>query len=271
MSVRRVVVALDASPQSLEAARTAAELARALGAELAGLFVEDVNVLRLAGLPFAQQIPSSGGAPRPLEREVLEAELRALASWAREALARAAGSAHVAWSFEVRRGPLPEEVLSAAAAADVLVLGARGHGARRRPGATATAAAQRAPASVVLQGGAARPGRGILVACDGSVDSEAALAAAAALGQGEPVALCLANDAEGAARLAARLRLAHPEHRGAATWAGGAGLADLLAKARAASPALLVVAAESPLLAAGGFERLLAEAPCPVLLARRAV
>jgi nucleotide-binding universal stress UspA family protein len=267
---RRVVVALDASAPSLEAARTAAELARTLGAELAGLFVEDVNVLRLARLPFAQQVPSSGGAARPLESEVLEAELRALAAWAREALAREAGLVQVSWSFEVRRGPLPDEVLAAAGRADVLVVGARGHSARGRPGATARAAAERAGTSVVVHARAARAGRGVLVACDGSPDSERALAAAAALARDELVAVCLAPDAQAAERLAGRLRQVLPGPRATARWAGGAGLADLLATARAAVPELLVVAAGSPLLRDGGFALLVAEAPCPVLLARSA-
>lgn len=268
--VRRVVVALDASAPSLEAARTAAELARALGAELAGLFVEDVNVLRLARLPFAQQVPSSGGAARPLESEVLEAELRALAAWAREALAREAGTVQVSWSFEVRRGPLPDEVLAAAGRADVLVVGARGHSARARPGATARAAAERAGTSVVVHARAARAGRGVLVACDGTPESERALAAAAGLARDELVAVCLAPDPGAAERLAGRLREVLPGRRATVRWAGGAGLADLLATARAAVPELLVVAAESPLLRAGGFSLLVEEAPCPVLLARSA-
>jgi hypothetical protein len=117
-------VALDASAGNREAARAAAALARALGVELAGLFVEDANLVRLAGLPFARQIPVSGGPARPVEREALEAQLRALAAAARQDLARAASSVQVTWTFEVRRGALPAEVLAAAGEADLLLLGA---------------------------------------------------------------------------------------------------------------------------------------------------
>jgi nucleotide-binding universal stress UspA family protein len=265
---RRVVVALDASAPSLEAARTAAELARTLGVELAGLFVEDVNLLRLAGLPFAKQVSSSGGAARPLERESLEAELRALAAWAREALAREAALVHVSWTFEVRRGAVPDEVLAAAGRGDVLVVGARGHSAGARPGATARAAAERGATSVVVQGRAARVGGAILVACDGSPESERALLTAADLARGELVALCLAPDAASAGRLAERARASLAGRRATVRWAGGEGLDDLLAATRPGVPELLVVAAESPLLRGGGFARLVAAAPCPVLLAR---
>ncbi len=267
---RRVVVALDASAPSLEAARTAAQLARALGAELVGIFVEDVNLLRLAGLPFAQQMPAPGGLARPFRREALEAELRALAAWARESLAREAGTVHVSWSFEVRRGSLPDEVLASAGRFDVLVVGARGHSARARPGATAQAAAGRAGSTVVVQGRTARAGRGVLAAFDGSPESESAVAAAAAVAQDDLAVACLAADAAGAARLAERVEALLPGQRIRLRWAGGEGLADLLSAIREGPPRLLVVAAQSPLLQTGGFARLLAEAPCPLLLARSA-
>ena len=125
MSGARVVVALDASAGNRDAARAAAALARALGIELAGLFVEDVNLVRLAGLPFARQIPVSGGPARPLEWPSLEAQLRGLEAAARQELARAATSVQVTWSFQVRRGTLPAEALAAAGEADLLLLGAR--------------------------------------------------------------------------------------------------------------------------------------------------
>ena len=54
--IRRILVALDASRHSLAALEAAAELAARLKAELVGLFVEDIDLLRLAGLPFAREI-----------------------------------------------------------------------------------------------------------------------------------------------------------------------------------------------------------------------
>ena len=54
--VRRILVALDASTQSLAALRTAVTLAAELGAELEGLFVEDTNLMRMAMLPVARRV-----------------------------------------------------------------------------------------------------------------------------------------------------------------------------------------------------------------------
>ena len=125
MSAGRVILALDTSAGYGGAARAAAALARALGRELAGLFLEDENLVRLAGFPFARQVPVSGGPARPVEREVVESQLRALAAAARQDLARAASTLQVRWSFEVRRGALPAAALAAAGEADLLLLGAR--------------------------------------------------------------------------------------------------------------------------------------------------
>ncbi len=122
-TARRVVVALDASAPSREAARAAAELARRLGAvEVAGLFVEDVNVLRLGGLPPAREIRLPEGTERAIDLQTLETELRAAASRARQSLAHEASVERVGWSFEVRRGPVTKVVLAATDETDLLVL-----------------------------------------------------------------------------------------------------------------------------------------------------
>ncbi|RMF77434.1 MAG: universal stress protein, partial [Nitrospirae bacterium] len=92
---RRIVVAVDASADSLAAVRAAARLAEALSAELHGLFVEDANLVRLARLPFAREVRLSA-APRRLEAAALERELRALAAQARQAFEEEARRCRVA-------------------------------------------------------------------------------------------------------------------------------------------------------------------------------
>ena len=59
LAIRRILIALDASTHSLAALHAAAEMAANMQAELIGLFVEDENLLHLAGLPFAQEVRSS--------------------------------------------------------------------------------------------------------------------------------------------------------------------------------------------------------------------
>ena len=56
MTLRRIVVGLDAGPRDRAALEAAAQLAARMQAELVGLFVEDIDLLHLAGLPFAREV-----------------------------------------------------------------------------------------------------------------------------------------------------------------------------------------------------------------------
>ena len=266
--LRRILVALDASRASLDALAAAAALAERLGAELGGLFVEDENLLRLGGHPMARQLRLPSSDWRPLEREVIEADLRALAARAREALAEVAAPRHLTWSFRVARGQVSVEVLAAASQADLLVLGVSGHRLTRGPGETARAALARAPISVLVLTRGARVGPPVLAAYDGSPAGEKALALGsrlAAAGTGELAVLVVASDSEEAERLAARARQVLDRPALPTRWIGDR-LEDLMRSVPAG--ALLVVGAESRLLADGGADRLLAQSRCPVLLAR---
>ncbi len=266
-ALRRILVALDASRASEDALAAAATLAERLGAELTGLFVEDVNLLRLAALPFVRQIRLPSGSWHPLEPGALEGELRAMAARAREALARAAGPHRITWSFRVARGGVSVEVLAAAGEADLLVLGAAGHRLTAGPGETALTAAARAPTSVLVMSRGARVGRPLLVAHDGSPGSDSAVALGRLLeaAVGEMTVLVAAATRERADEIAGEVRTRLGRERLRVAWVGGAELEDLLESA--VPGALLVVGAASDILR-GDPERLLSEVPCPVLLAR---
>ncbi|MEJ2343030.1 MAG: universal stress protein [Gemmatimonadales bacterium] len=87
-SIRRIVVALDASRSSLAALEAAAELAAAVNAELAGLFVEDENLVRLAGLPLAREFDRISERPRSMDTAQLRRHMARQAQQARRALSQ---------------------------------------------------------------------------------------------------------------------------------------------------------------------------------------
>jgi nucleotide-binding universal stress UspA family protein len=163
------VVAVDASAASLDAAAAAAAVAARLGAELAGLFVEDEDLLRLAALPFGV-VQAPGGHREDLDVAAAEARLRAVAAHAREVLERAAAAHRVACSFRVARGRVAAEVIAASEGADLVVLGASSHGrsARGAVGQTARAAATGASAPVLLLARGARLGAELVALDDGT-------------------------------------------------------------------------------------------------------
>lgn len=181
--IRRILVALDDSPHSQAALEAAANLAAQLEAELIGVFVEDVNLLRLAQLPFAQEVRQFTATVEKLELHNLRRHLRLQAAQAQENLERIARSLSLTCTFRVAHGPVPAEVLAAALEADLLALGRVSHAGHSRLGSTARTAVSQTRRTVLLM----RPGyflnQPILVIFDGSPGAERALEVATYLAQ----------------------------------------------------------------------------------------
>jgi nucleotide-binding universal stress UspA family protein len=178
--VRRILVALDASAQSLAALKTSVKLAAELGAELEGLFVEDANLMRIAMLPFARRMLFPSAAEEPLDSSVMEHELKSLARRAQRSLATMAEHYGIQWSFRVVRGKVTIEILSAASDSDLLTVGSSGWSMTRRMqlGSTAQNAAIHAPGALLLAKCPLAVDRPVMVLFDGSPPAEQALKAA---------------------------------------------------------------------------------------------
>jgi nucleotide-binding universal stress UspA family protein len=199
VSVRRILVALDGSPESRATLAAAAKLGITTGAELSGLFVEDIELLRLAGLPFAREAGVSSGVFRQLETTDIERRFRVAAEKARATLHEAASTAALRSSFRVARGRVVSELLTAAKEADVVATGKRsGHGpAGRRLGATARSLITRVR-TPILVGGAGSPSAGPAVVICATPDvSEEVLGFVALLARafGAPEVVVIAGEA----------------------------------------------------------------------------
>jgi nucleotide-binding universal stress UspA family protein len=116
MAQRRIVVGLDPRTREREL-EAAAAFAGQLGAELAGLFIEDVDLLRFAALPFAHEIGVASAARLKLDVDALERSMRGFAVAAARMLESTAGQVAIPWSFRVVRGDTTRELLRAAAEA----------------------------------------------------------------------------------------------------------------------------------------------------------
>lgn len=118
---RRIVVLLDASAPGRAALEAAAARAAELDAELVAVFVEDADLLNLAGLPFAREIGFASAMSRTMDAAVMERSLRALAQEARRSVEAIAKRKPLQWSFRIAHGMLSEEMLLAAAGADLVI------------------------------------------------------------------------------------------------------------------------------------------------------
>ncbi len=98
---RRILVPIPVDEASWDALTLAASMAKALRAEIRGLFVEDLDALAAASLPFTRVIAFQSGRLGALEVTQVEAAFRAQASRARQRLGAFCERQAVAWSFEV--------------------------------------------------------------------------------------------------------------------------------------------------------------------------
>lgn len=120
-AVGRILVALDGAEVALDALFTAFFLASRLQAELHGLYVEDIDLLRLAGLPFARSVGHASARPQPLDFASLERAFRQQAERMRALMEEMAERERLAWSFQVARGRLLDAMMGQAGSADLLV------------------------------------------------------------------------------------------------------------------------------------------------------
>jgi len=135
--IGKILVAVDASVHSAAVLQASVELAASLGAAVTGIFIEDINLVRLAQIPFAREISFFTLSLRRLELPELERQLRAQAGQMRKLLAAYAARAGVSWDFRVVRGSVATEMLAASVGADLVVLGRRGRSLIHKMGSTA--------------------------------------------------------------------------------------------------------------------------------------
>lgn len=273
LTIRRILVALDTSHHSLAALEAAVELAASLKAELEGLFVEDVNLLRAAGTPAAREVRYPYVTGARLDQARMERQLRAQAAQARKALSVACERRKIKWSFRVVRGEVAPEVVTAALEADLLSLGKMSRPLIRRVrlGSTALAAAVQGPCCVLLLQRNAALNPPVVVTYDGSPIGQHALMLAAHLAENKGrflTVLVVADTPDKAQRLQAQTadRLRRHELVTRYRRLAGTGAAVLTQAVHAEGSGILVLS--SAILHLADLHTLLAEVDCPVLLVR---
>jgi nucleotide-binding universal stress UspA family protein len=185
LNIERILVALDASPHSLAALEAAVDLAARFQAELTGLYVEDENLLRVADLPFIQEVGLFSATRRHVSGAEMERQIRVHGRRVRQVFTLTTQHAHITRSFRVVRGTVLSEVLSAAQEADVLVLGKVGWSLIRRGRLGSTVRGilpERFGLALIVKEGACL-GEPLAVVYDGSSVAERALIVADSLRQ----------------------------------------------------------------------------------------
>jgi len=282
---RRILVALDSTSENLDTVKSVVGLASRLEADLRGVFVEDTDLLRLAGPPKSDR---SGTAGAQEAADMIERALRVQAGISREALEKEADRRQVNMSFEVRRGRIAAEVLAAGEEADLLIMdwssggfAVRAAGYRGRPGSIARTVAEGAMGSVLLLKPGFNAGGPVLVPYDDSLAARDALSTAALVlerDETEVDVVLLSRQSDITDRWTERAKNMLATHgrtarfaRLPATVAGPGirtGVDQLCMMARARCARLTVVGSDLPLLRGAAERRLLEKIDTSVFLVR---
>ena len=189
--VRRIIVALDATTSSTPTVDAAAHMAARLQADLAGLFVEQQELLDLEDHAGARLLSLPGGQGGPAESGRIERELRSMALKARREFERASRRWRLRVSFDVTRGRLEPAVVDKTAIDDLVVVSSRGRRltrAVRLPSSGAKLGASLDRSVLFLTRGVA-PIRSVVVLYDDSRQAASALGAARRLAETDGIML----------------------------------------------------------------------------------
>jgi hypothetical protein len=282
---RRVVVAFDWGSENTGAVELVTALAERLRAELKAMFVEDIDLMRLAEHPHVFAFSTLSATGQQLAAEHLRRVLRSRLARSRAAIEAAAQRRQLKYAFEVRQGRLLAEALKAAESEDLVILSWTAGGrtasfgsGQAPPMVIAHALAEAHARSVLLLHPDAPAGGPLVLAYDGSAAADAALVAALEIADDDggviEVALLSGRTAEverwaeaiqqtlagypgGGGRFRARL-ISLP----------GGGLEDVCRTAARLGASLIVLGAELALAQHDAGRRALERVGCSVLLVR---
>ncbi len=270
--IRHILVGLDASQMSTAVLHTAVRLSAFLKADITGLFVEDINLIRLAQLPFSSEVRYLTAGTRPLHPEQMQQVLHSHATWLRYEFGQTAGERSVKWDFRVARGFVSQELLAAAHQSDLLVIGrlSSHRGVHQRVGSTALTAVQQAATSVLVVSPEADFSHPVALLYDDSTAAAYALSIALSLAQlsKQLTVFIRAQDEQEAARIQHSLRTAVNNSDILCSyrrWLPDQNLAQLWAEQ---TPGIVVLGDGREGPAASFANQLLHTAPCPVLFIR---
>jgi len=269
---RRVLLQMDTSTHCRETLDAAIDIAAHLRVELQAIFVEDSDLISVGGLDFVREFSFSSATARVLDKQTLDAQLKALAGSARRQLEHAGTRRKVTVGFHTVRGNFQQEMTNASQDADLIIAEGTGRLRARYYRAQLTGRNVTGPMlrpTLLLKGGKPLAKR-FTVICDSAENAGKCLRAVASLFPGEGRELTLlpsaANAADGAALAKALVDIIADAGLDADILAPVGLTADAVLRRLGSLDHLLIVADDGPLLGDKANAHLLFESRHPLFL-----
>lgn len=139
--VDRILVSLDNSRHSLAALKAAVELAQHYGAELKAVFVEDTTLLRLAEMPFCQEVGEYTAIVRELSSNGLSQGMVVQSRWVLRSFRNVINQTDLRAEMAILRGNINESIDTESQTCDLIIIGKTGTNPLGRPRLGSTAKA----------------------------------------------------------------------------------------------------------------------------------
>ncbi len=129
MSARRkqmqygVVLAADVGSYSNTTLSLAVQMAASIKSRLRGVFIEDEDLMQVAGLPCTREISLTTALERPTSVAQMQRALRSVAEQFSQSLQQQAQARQIDWSFDYTRGRLREIGLNPGADVAYVIVG----------------------------------------------------------------------------------------------------------------------------------------------------
>ena len=119
----KVVVTVDVESSLTSTLDLAIALAVASKSELHGLFIEDMDLLRVVNLPFAREVIRASGQPRILDKQQLLRSYKVKSRYFRQTLARYAQQSALVWDYSTVRGNRRSIEMAKSVEAEFFIIG----------------------------------------------------------------------------------------------------------------------------------------------------
>jgi nucleotide-binding universal stress UspA family protein len=137
--VERILVPLDNSTHSFAALKAAVEMANHYGAELRGVFIEDITLLNLAQMPFHQEVGEYSAIIREISFDGLNRGIFVQSRWVIQSFRKLTNQTDIKAEFTVLRGDVNKMIDKESQTCDLIIIGKSGKNilGRSRLGSTA--------------------------------------------------------------------------------------------------------------------------------------